>query len=144
MPIQQPTRRVPFYAWQKVEQELERLLSLDIIEPVARPTSWLNPFVPASKADGNIRLSLDMRQANQAIKREWHMIPTMEDIIQDLHGAKVFSKIDLCEGCHQIKLHENSRDITTFVTHKGLYCYWQLLFGVTQLLKVSRSNLSKS
>ena len=106
--IQQPIRRVPYHTRQKVEQELERLQSLDIIEPVSGPTSWLNPFIPVPKSDGNIRLCLDMRQANQAIKRERHVIPKMEDIIQDLHGAKVFSKIDLREGYHQIKLHENS------------------------------------
>jgi len=129
-PIQQPIRRVPYHTRQKVEQELERLQSLDIIEPVSGPTSWLNPFVPVPKSDGNIRLCLDMRQANQAIKRERHVIPKMEDIIQDLHGAKVFSKIDLREGYHQIKLHENSRDITTFATHKGLYRYKRLIFGV--------------
>jgi len=78
----------------------------------------LNPFVPVPKADSNIRLCLDIKQANQAIKRERHVIPKMEDLIQDLHGAKVFRKIDLREGYHQIKLHENSRDITTFYRYQ--------------------------
>lgn len=129
-PIQQPIRRVPFHTRTKVEAEVERLLDLDIIEPVSGPTSWLNLFVLVPKPDETIRLCLDMRQANSEISRERHLIPKVEEIIQDLHGAKVFTKIDLREGYHQIKLHENSRDITTFETHKGIYRYKRLIYRV--------------
>ena len=129
-PIQQPLRRIPFHTRRKVETELERLLNLDIIEPVSGPTSWLNPVVPVPKADGSIRLCLDMRKANTAIRRERHVIPKMEEIVQDLHGAKYFTKIDLREGYHQLKLHQNSRDITTFATHKGVFRYKRLIYGV--------------
>ena len=100
--VQQPIRRVPYHTRCKLENELNRLLKLNIIEPVNRPTSWLNPFVPVPKLDGSIRLCLDIRQANKAILRERHMIPKIEDILPELHGACVFSKIDLREGYHQI------------------------------------------
>ena len=53
----------------KVEDEVDRLLKLEIIEPVNRLTSWLNPFVPIPKLDAAIRLCLDMRQANKAVVR---------------------------------------------------------------------------
>ena len=94
------------------------------------PTSWLNPFVPVSKLDGSICLCLDMCQANKAIVRERHVIPKIEDIFSELHIAWVFSKIDLREGYHQIMLHGNSRDITSFATHKGVYRYKRLMYGV--------------
>ena len=84
------------------------------------PTSWLNPFVPVPKLDRYIRLCLGMHQANKAIARERHIIPKIKDILPELHGACVFSKIDLRERYHQIMLYENSRDITSFATHKGI------------------------
>ena len=72
-----------------------------------------------------------MRQANEAIIRERHSIPTIEEVLYDLNGATVFSKIDLKWGFHQIELEEDSRAITTFLTHRGLYRYRRLMFGIT-------------
>ena len=103
-----------------MEEELERLQRLDIIEQVNGPNSWVNPIVAVPKKDDKIRLCLDMRRANEAIIRERHVIPKVEDILIELHSAKCFSKVDLREGYHQLELHPNSRDITTFATHKGL------------------------
>ena len=120
-PVQQPIRRVPYHTRCKVENKLDRLLKPNIIEPVNGPTSWLNPFVPVPKLDGSIHLCLDMRQENKAIVRERHIILKIEDILPELHGACAFSKIKLREGYHQIMLHENCRDITSFATHKGVY-----------------------
>jgi len=72
-----------------------------------------------------------MRRANEAIIRERHPIPTEEELLHDLNGSTVFSKIDLKWGFHQILLSEGSRHITTFATHRGLYRYKRLMFGVT-------------
>ena len=130
-PVQQPICRIPFHTRKKVEVELERLQRLDIIEPVTGPTSWVNPIVPVPKSNDRIRLCLDMRRANEAIIRERHIIPKVEHIVSELHGAKFFSKFDLREGYHQIELHPDSRDITTFATHKGLYRYKRLIYGVS-------------
>ena len=111
----------------KVQDELDRLLKLDIIEPVNGLTSWLNPLVPVLKLDGPVCLFLDMRKANEAIIRERHAIPKIEDILPELHGACVFSKIDLRERYHQIMLQENSRCNTNFATHKGVHRYKRLI-----------------
>ena len=72
-----------------------------------------------------------MRRANSAIERERHPIPTIEEVLHDLNGSTVFSKLDLKWGFHQVELDEKSREITTFVTHRGLYRYKRLMFGVT-------------
>ncbi|KAK3746720.1 hypothetical protein QZH41_006652 [Actinostola sp. cb2023] len=71
-----------------------------------------------------------MRQANRAIVREKHPVPTVEETLQEVSGAKVFSKLDLNMAFHQIELHPDSRDITTFAGPNGLYRYKRLLFGV--------------
>ena len=67
-----------------------------------------------------MRLCVDMRQANQAIVRERHLMPTLDDVINDLNGSVVFSKIDLQKSYHQLVLSESSRYITMFSTHTGL------------------------
>ena len=82
------------------------------------------------KSDGDIRVCVDMHRANEAIIHERHPIPTVQELLHDLNGSTVFSKIDLKWGFHQILPIEDSRHITAFVTHRGLYHYRQLLFGV--------------
>ena len=77
-----------------------------------------------------------MRRANKAIERERHVTPTMEEIIVKLNGAKVFSKLDLNQGYHQIEIQKESRPITTFSTHKGLYRYKRLNFGMASAAEV--------
>ena len=72
-----------------------------------------------------------MRRANSAIERERHPIPTIEEVLYDLNGSTVSSKLDLKWGFDQGELEERSREITTFVTHRGLYRYKRLMIGVT-------------
>ena len=112
-----------------MEAEIQNLLDQDIIEPVQGPTPWVSPVVVVPKASG-VRLCVDMRQANEAIIRERHPIPTVDEVLEDLNQSTVFSKLDLWLGFHQIELHEDSRYITTFITHVGLFRYKRMLFGV--------------
>ncbi|CAC5363561.1 unnamed protein product [Mytilus coruscus] len=121
-PIVQPHRRIPFHVRKQVEAELERLERLDIIERVHGPTPWVSPIVvaPKPKSPGEIRICVDMSLPNQAIQRQRHITPTIDDLIVDLNGAKVFSKMDLLNGYHQLELTQESRNITTFTTHVGL------------------------
>lgn len=123
--------RVPYSMRQKVSDKLDELESLDIIEKVQNPTSWVSPVIVVPKPNGDIRLCVDMRQANNAIIRERHPIPTVDEVLYNMNGAEVFSKLDLKYGYHQIELDDESRDITTFVTHRGLYRYKRLMFGIS-------------
>ena len=130
-PVAQPLRRTPFNLRQKVEKKIKELLDMDIIEPVNGPTPWVNAAVIVPKANGDdIRLCIDMRRANEAIIRERHPIPTVDEVLQSMNGSTVFSKLDLRWGYHQLELTPESREITTFATHAGLYRYKRLLFGV--------------
>lgn len=129
-PVAQPLRRIPFSRRAKVEQTIQELIKLDVLERVEGPTSWVNPLVAVEKPNGDIRICLDMRRANQAILREKHPVPTVEETLQEVSKAKVFTKLDLNMAFHQIELHPDSRDITTFAAPSGLYRYKRLLFGV--------------
>jgi len=124
-------RRTPFRLREKVNKKLDELLAYGIIEPVMNgPTRWVSPLVVAPKSDGDVRLCVDLRRANEAIVRERHPMPTVEDLLHDINGSIVFSKLDLKWGFHQVMLDEASRDITTFVTHRGLFRYKRLMFGL--------------
>ena len=131
-PIAQPVRRLPFNIRKSVELKLKELEDLDVIERVEGPTEWFSPLVVVPKRSSNeIRICVDMRRANQAVIRERHPIPTVDEILQELNGATVFSKIDLKWGFHQIELEPESRNITTFTTHVGLFRYKRLMFGIS-------------
>ncbi|CAB4028566.1 Transposon Ty3-I Gag-Pol poly [Paramuricea clavata] len=97
----------------------------DIIEKTEGPTPWVSPIVvvPKPKSPNDVRICVDMRAVNKAIQRERHITPTIDDVIADLNDAKVFSKLDLNQGYHQLELSEESRYVTTFSTQVGLRRY---------------------
>ena len=130
IPVAQKVRRVPFSLRSKVTDKVNELLEMDIIERVDGPTTWVSPVVVAAKPSGEIRLCVDMRRANEAIIRERLPIPTIDETLESLNGSTVFSKLDLRWGFHQIELEDDSRDITTFATHDGIFRYKRLSFGV--------------
>nr|XP_006822924.1 PREDICTED: uncharacterized protein K02A2.6-like [Saccoglossus kowalevskii] len=140
-PVAQQHRRVPFHVRDKVEKELQKLEELDIIEKAVGATPWVSPIVVVPKKE-NIRICVDMRAPNTAIERERHPIPTIEDLIVDLNGATVFTKIDLNKGYHQIELDPDSRHITTFATHLGLFCYKRLSFGINSAAEIFQKAVS--
>ena len=129
-PIAQPFRRIPFNLRGKIRDKTAELLDMEIIEPVEGPAPWVNPVVIVPKNNREIRLCVDTRQANQAIIRIRYPIPTVDEVLHTMNGSKVFSKLDLKWGYHQLELSPESREITTFATPDGLFRYKRLLFGV--------------
>ena len=77
-----------------------------------------------------------MRAANSAVIREPYQIPTLEEITHEFSGCKIFCKLDLNKGYHQIVLAPESRDLTTFATSKGLFRYLRLLFGLSAAAEI--------
>ncbi|XP_062538474.1 uncharacterized protein K02A2.6-like [Armigeres subalbatus] len=130
-PMQQPYRRPPIAIEEKIEHKLRSLLEQDIIEQVNGPSPWISPMVPVTKESGDIRLCIDMRQANQAVLRETHPLPLVDELLGSVDGAVRFSKIDIREAYHQIEISERSRPITTFITKYGLFRYKRLMFGIS-------------
>ena len=144
-PVAQAARRIPFHLRKKVSATLRDLESQGIIEPVSVGTStpWVSPVAIIPKNDDTVRLCVDMRMPNRAIKRERYPSPTVDDLIHTLNGATVFSKFDLRSGYHQLVLAEESRSITTFVTHKGLMRYKRLNFGTSSANEIFQHAIAK-
>ncbi|XP_052218342.1 uncharacterized protein K02A2.6-like [Dreissena polymorpha] len=130
-PVVQGLRRVPYNLRQKLEKKIEELLSMDIIEKVEGTSKWVSPFVVVPKPNGDVRLCVDMRRAHEAVITERYPIPTTEEILRGLNKSTVFSKLDIFMVYHQMELDDSSREITTFMTHKGMYRYKRLLFGIS-------------
>lgn len=85
----------------------------------------VSPIVAAPKPHNpdEIRLCVDLRQPNRAVKRQRNPTPTIDEVTSDLNGTTNFSKLDIHAGYHPIEL------LTTFTTHQGLRRYTRLLFG---------------
>ncbi|CAC5425645.1 unnamed protein product [Mytilus coruscus] len=138
--------KLHFILDQRCEKEIHKLLEQDIIEKIGNtPTPWVSPIVtPPKKNLDEIRLCVDMREANKAIIRERHLLPTVEELIHDLNNASIFSKIDLRSGYHQLELDEPSRYITTFSTHIGLFRYKRLSFGISSASEIFQETIRSS
>ena len=92
---------------------------------------WATPIVPVPKTDGSVRICGDYKiTVNQVAKLDKYPIPRIEDLFASLAGGKAFSKLDLSQAYQQIELDEESRQYVTINTHKGLFRYNRLPFGV--------------
>ena len=124
-------RTVPYALKGKVKQELERLESTGIIEPV-QFSEWAAPIVPVVKRDGAIRICGDYKvTVNQAAMVDTYPLPREDDLLTSLGRGKSFTKLDLAHAYQQIPLDEESKKYVVINTHKGLYRYNRLPFGVT-------------
>ena len=116
-----------------------------MIEKADGPTPWVSPIVLLPKKGQNkIRICIDTRAANKAIKRKRHPTHTLNELKTILSGANVFSKLDLNQGYNQLELAEESRYITTFATHLGLYRYKRLLFCVNSASEIFQEEISQA
>lgn len=100
-PVVQPYRRIPVALEAKVDQKIDELLSQGVIERVNAPSKWISPVVVVPKGD-DVRICIDMRRANEAVERENHPLPTIEDFLPHLAKAKIFSRLDVKNAFHQV------------------------------------------
>ena len=145
-PVAQHYRRTPFHVRKHIEEQIKKDEALGIIEKATGPTPWVSPVVvvPKPKSPGKVRVCVDMRSANRAIQRERHSTPTLDELKAMLTGASVFSKLDLNQGYNQLELDEESRYITTFATHLGLYRYKRLFFGVNSASEIFQETIRQA
>nr|XP_054759433.1 uncharacterized protein LOC129265467 [Lytechinus pictus] len=124
-------RPVPFSLRSRLDQELDRLLADDIIEPV-QYSNWAAPVVPVVKGDGSIRICGDYKTTiNTAARSDTYPIPRVEELFARLANGKKFTKLDLSHAYQQLVLSEKSREFVTINTHRGLFRYKRLPFGVS-------------
>ena len=117
-PVQLPPRKVPVAVKTKLKEELDRLDEMNIITRVTEPTDWVSALVITMKPNGKIRLCIDPKPLNKALKRNHYPMPTIDDVLPDLSEAKVFSVVDAKNGFWHIELDEISSFLTTFAMGK--------------------------
>ena len=135
-PVSQRLRRLLYHTRKKVEDELDKLEDLGIIEKVQEPTPWISPLVVFPETNESVHLCLDMHRVNEAVIQERHMIPKLDELLQDVNGATVFSKIDLTSGYRQLQLCKESKNLTAFATHEGIYRYTCLILGINNASEI--------
>lgn len=97
----QPYRRIPIALEEAAMKKIDELLVQDIIEEVKGPSKWVSQLVITPKAN-DIRVCVDMRRANEAIKRENYPLPTMEDFLPQIGNSSFFTKLDIQNAFHQV------------------------------------------
>ena len=125
-PLYFKARSVPFALRQKVEQELERLESQDVITPVPF-SEWATPIVPVVKNDSSARVGGDYKlTVNKVSKTDMYPLSKIEELFASLSGDQTF--LDLSHAYLQVPLAEESQKYLVINTHKGLYAYKRLPF----------------
>ena len=126
-----PPRRIPTALKEKFKEELTNLVDEKIISPVDQPTPWVSSVVVTTKKSGALRVCVDPRPLNKALKRETYPMPILDEILPDLSQAKVFTTVDLRSGFWHCVLDDESSMLTTFNTPYGRYRWLRLPFGLS-------------
>ena len=135
-------RRVAIPLMPKVKSKLERMEKMAVITRVDMPTDWCAGMVVVPKPDGRIRICVDLTKLNQSVRRECHILPSVEQTLAQLGGATVFSKLDANSGFWQIELTKEYSLLTTF-TPFGRYCFNRLPFGITSAPEYFQKRMSE-
>ena len=105
-------------------------------------SEWVYPIVESYKSNGDVHLCVDLRDVNKAVILDVHLILPIQELLCELHDSKVFSQLDMESAYHQIELHPNSRDLTAFITHDGLYRYKRVCFGLSSAPSAFQKTMS--
>ena len=127
-PVQMPLRRFPVAVQEDLRTELARLVKLGVLAKVEAPSAWVSSLVVERKRNGKIRLCVDPKFLNKALKRSHYPLPVIEDILPKLAKAKVFTVVDARSGFWQIKLTEDASKLTRMATPIGRYKWLRLPF----------------
>ena len=82
------------------------------------------------KRNGKVRLCLDLRQVNRAVVTDGYPLPHMDELLHSLQGSSIYTVLDLKDAYNQVELHPDSRNLTAFITHEGLFRYCRVPMGL--------------
>ena len=129
-PVVSPRFSVPPPMQEPLKTNLDWMVEIDVIKKQQEATPWVSNVLCTPKPNGDIRICLNPMPLNQAVRRPHHFAPTMEDVLQKLHGCKYFSTLDQSSGYWNIEVHPDSVHLLTFNTPFGRYAYKRLPFGL--------------
>lgn len=128
-PISRPMFRYSPREREEIKKQVTALLEKGLITPSTSPYGAPVLFVP--KKDGGLRMCIDYRALNKMTVRNQFPIPRIDDLLDQLHGAQVFTSLDLMSGYHQIRIEPEDQAKTAFKTPMGLFEFKVLPFGLT-------------
>ena len=128
-PISLPPYRMAPAELKELKTQLQELVDRGFIRPIISP--WGVPMLFVKKKDGTWRLCIDYRQLNKVTIRNKYPLPHIDDLFDQLQGAKVFSKIDLRSGYYHLRIRESDIPKTAFRTRYGHYEFLVMSFGLT-------------
>ena len=130
-PVQMPLRRLPIPIKESVQRELQQMCKIGIIEPVTEPSAWISAMLVVAKTDGRVRICIDPKPLNKALRRCHYPMQTIDDILPQLAKARVFSTVDAKNGFWHLKLDKESSKLTTFESPFGRFRWLRLPLGVS-------------
>ena len=140
-PVVHAPRKLPLVLKEQVKSKLEEMQKQGIIAKVEGPTDWVSSMTVVKKANGDLRICLDPKDLNDAIKREHFKLPTLDEITSNLSGAKYFSTLDAKQGFWQIKLNKESSNLCTFNTVFGRFKFLRMPYGISSASEIFHKRL---
>lgn len=128
-PQAQPVRLILFAVRQEVTRQPQQMQEDGIIHPSNSP--WASPIILVKKKDSGLRLCVDYRALNSVTKADRYPLPRIADLLDRLGRSRFFTTLDLAAGFWQVKVDEESREKTAFVTQRGLFEFRVMPFGLT-------------
>jgi hypothetical protein len=113
----------------KIEKAIKELLAMGHIKPMTSP--FASSVILVQKKDGTLRMCIDYRALNKKTIKNRYPFPRIDELMDELHGADFFTKIDLRSGYHQISIREHDIEKTSFICHFGHFEFLVMPFGLT-------------
>ena len=129
-PMIHAPRKCPIQMKDELQSALDKMTRDKVIRKVTEPTDWVSSLAFSRKKDGSLRICLDPKDLNRAIKRCHHKTPTLEEITHKFTGATHFSTLDAKNGYWSVTLDSGSSLLTTFNSPFGRYCFLRMPFGL--------------